>query len=56
MTGVPPSYYVLAAMPAGLSSMVIAHAYGLDLRITAEAVAWTTGIALIAGLAFVTLA
>lgn len=52
VTGVPPSYYVLAAMPAGLSSMVIAHAFGLDLRITAEAVAWTTGIVLVAGLAF----
>ena len=52
VTGVPPSYYVLAAMPAGLSSMVIAHAYGLDLRITAEAVAWTTGMVLVAGLAF----
>jgi predicted permease len=55
-SGVPPSFYVLAAMPAGLSSMVIAHAYGLDLRITAEAVAWTTGIVLVAGLAFALLA
>jgi hypothetical protein len=36
--------------------MVIAHAYGLDLRITAEAVAWTTGIVLVAGLAFALLA
>ncbi len=52
LTGVPPSFYVLAAMPAGLSSMVIAHAYGLDLRTTAEAVAWTTAIVLVAGLAF----
>jgi predicted permease len=56
LTGVPPSFYVLAAMPAGLSSMVIAHAYGLDLRITAEAVAWTTAIVLVAGLAFTVLA
>ncbi|MFM9078219.1 MAG: AEC family transporter, partial [Solirubrobacterales bacterium] len=49
---VPPSFYVLAAMPAGISSLVIAHAYGLDLRIAAEAVAWTTGIVLLFGLAF----
>ncbi|MFM9044496.1 MAG: AEC family transporter [Solirubrobacterales bacterium] len=52
---VPPSFYVLAAMPAGISSLVIAHAYGLDLRIAAEAVAWTTGIVLLFGLAFVIL-
>lgn len=50
---VPPSFYVLAAMPAGISSLVIAHAYGLDLRIAAEAVAWTTGIVLVFGLLFV---
>ena len=52
---VPPSFYVLAAMPAGISSLVIAHAYGLDLRIAAEAVAWTTGIVLVFGLGFVIL-
>ncbi|MFZ9668505.1 MAG: AEC family transporter [Solirubrobacterales bacterium] len=52
---VPPSFYVLAAMPAGISSLVIAHAYGLDLRIAAESVAWTTGIVLLFGLAFVIL-
>jgi predicted permease len=31
-------------MPSGLNSLVIAHAYGLDMEITAEAVIWSTAI------------
>jgi malate permease and related proteins len=34
----PPAYRLLSAMPSGLNSLVIAHAYGLDMEITAEAV------------------
>jgi malate permease and related proteins len=41
---VPDAYLVQAAMPSGINSLVIAHAYGLDLRITASALAWTTAI------------
>lgn len=48
-SGVPRSYFLLAAMPAGLNSMIVAHAYGLDLRTTAEAVFYTTGIVIVAG-------
>jgi len=49
----PAAYLLLAAMPTGLNSMVVAHAYGLDMEITAEAVTWTTGIVVIAALASV---
>ena len=41
---VPDPYLVQAAMPSGINSLVVAHAYGLDLRITASALAWTTAI------------
>ncbi|HEX8689408.1 MAG TPA: AEC family transporter [Solirubrobacterales bacterium] len=40
----PAPYLLLAAMPTGLNSMVVAHAYGLDMEITAEAVVWSTAI------------
>jgi predicted permease len=47
----PGPYLLLAVMPSGINTMLIAHAYGLDVRITAEAVTWSTGIVVIAGLA-----
>ena len=50
----PAAYRLLSAMPSGLNSLVIAHAYGLDMTITAEAVTWTTGI--VVGAALVSLA
>lgn len=40
----PATFLLLAAMPSGLNSMVVAHAYGLDLKIIAGALVWTTGI------------
>jgi predicted permease len=46
----PAAYLLLAAMPTGLNSMVVAHAYGLDMEITAEAVVWSTGIVVLAAL------
>jgi malate permease and related proteins len=47
----PTPYLIQAAMPSGLNSMVVAHAYGLDMEITAEAVTWTTAIVVLAALA-----
>lgn len=47
----PAPYLLLAAMPTGLNSMVVAHAYGLDMEITAEAVVWSTAIVVGAALA-----
>jgi malate permease and related proteins len=46
----PTPYLLQAAMPSGLNSMVVAHAYGLDMEITAEAVTWTTAIVVLAAL------
>ncbi len=47
----PASYRLLSAMPSGINSMVVAHAYGLDMEITAEAVTWSTAIVVLASLA-----
>jgi malate permease and related proteins len=47
----PAAYRLLSAMPSGLNSMVVAHAYGLDMEITAEAVTWSTAIVVLAALA-----
>jgi predicted permease len=43
---VPAPYPLLAAMPVGLNTLVVAHATGLDLRLCASAIAWSTSIAL----------
>jgi predicted permease len=40
----PGPYLLLAAMPCGINTIVVAHAYGLDMRIAAGAVAWSTAI------------
>jgi predicted permease len=46
----PTPYLLLAAMPTGINSMVVAQAYGLDMQITAEAVTWSTTIVVAAAL------
>ena len=43
----PGTYLLLAAMPCGLNTMIVTHAYGLDLRLTASAVFWSTAIAVV---------
>jgi predicted permease len=40
----PSSFLLLAAMPSGLNAMVVVHTFGLDLRITAGALVWTTAL------------
>jgi predicted permease len=47
----PAAYLLLATMPTGINSMVVAHAYGLDMEITAEAVSWSTAMVIAAALA-----
>lgn len=47
----PSTFLLLAAMPSGLNAMIVAHAYGLDLRITAGALTWTTAIVIPVALA-----
>jgi predicted permease len=46
----PAPYRLLSAMPSGVNSLVVAHAYGLDMEITAEAVTWSTAIVVLAAL------
>ena len=40
----PITYRLLIALPTGLASLMVSHAYGLDNRTVAEAVAWSTAI------------
>lgn len=47
----PAAYRLLSAMPTGLNSMVVSHAYGLDNQIVAESVVWSTAIVVLAALA-----
>ncbi len=48
---VPDAYLMQAAMPVGVNTLVVAHAYDLDRGLAAAAFAWSTAIALMAGLA-----
>jgi predicted permease len=45
---VPDAYFVEAAMPTAVNALVVGHAYGLDLRLTSAALAWTTTVAVLA--------
>jgi malate permease and related proteins len=46
----PAAYRLMSAMPTGLNAMVVSHAYGLDNRIVAEAVTWSTALVVLAAL------
>ena len=47
----PGPYLLLAAMPSGINTLLVSHLYGLDLRLAAQAVAWSTAIAIVGALA-----
>jgi predicted permease len=47
---VPSAYLLQSAMPSGINSLVVAHAYGLDQRLIATIIVWSTMIGLIGGL------
>jgi predicted permease len=47
----PGPYLLLAAMPCGVNTLLVAHVYGLDAKLAAQAVAWTTAIAVTGALA-----
>lgn len=47
---VPDAYVVQAAMASAINGIVIAHEYGLDRALMAAAIAWSTAIAVVAGL------
>ena len=42
----PGPYLLLAAMPVGINTLLVAHVYGLDIRLTAQAIAWSTALAI----------
>ncbi len=47
---IPDSYGSQAAMASAINCLVIAHQFGLDRALVAAAIAWSTAIAVIAGL------
>ena len=51
LVALPDAYLLMAAMPTGINTLVVAHVYGLDLRIAAGAIAWSTTIVVVAGVA-----
>ena len=49
---VPDTFLLEAAMPSGINALVVAHLYGLDMKVTVGAIAWsTTLVASAAGVA-----
>jgi predicted permease len=52
---VPSAYLLQSAMPTGINSLVVGHAYGLDQRLISTIIVWSTMIGLIGGLILSTL-
>jgi len=46
---IPTAYVLQAAMPTGINSLVVGHAYGLDQRTIATIIVWTTIVVLVWG-------
>jgi predicted permease len=46
----PDPYLLIAAMPCGINTLLVAHVYGLDDQLAARAVAWSTAIAVVCAL------
>ena len=46
---VPDAYLVQAAMASGINNLVVANEYGLDRRLAAAAIAWSTAIVVAVG-------
>jgi malate permease and related proteins len=51
----PTAYLLEAAMPTGITTLVIGHAYGLNQRLIATIIVWSTAIAVVAFLVISTL-
>ena len=47
---IPGAYLLQASMPSGINSLLIGHAFGLDQRLIATVIVWTTTIVLLGGL------
>lgn len=50
--GLPSVYFVQAAMPTGINSLLVGHAFGLDQRLIATVIVWSTLVVLAGGLVF----
>lgn len=48
--GLPNAYLLQAAMPSGINSLIVGHAYGLDQRLIATVIVWSTAAVLLVGL------
>src|SRR3954463_2449806 len=46
----PSAYRLMSAMPTGINALVVSHAYGLDNRIVAETITWSTAMVIVASL------
>jgi predicted permease len=47
----PSAFRLMSAMPTGINALVVSHAYGLDSRVVAEAITWSTAIVGVVALA-----
>lgn len=47
---IPRAFVIEAAMPAGVNTLLIANAYGLDRKLAAGAIVWSTPIVLLVGI------
>ncbi len=48
---IPDAYFLQAAMPAGINALIVGHVYGLDLRLAASGIVWSTVVAVTVALA-----
>ncbi|MFT4048584.1 MAG: AEC family transporter [Solirubrobacterales bacterium] len=51
VTKIPTAYILQAMMPTGVNNLLLANNYGLDRKITAGAIVWTTLVIAVVGLA-----
>jgi malate permease and related proteins len=47
----PSAYLLQAAMPTGINSLIVGHAYGLEQRLIATIIVWSTATVMLVGLA-----
>jgi predicted permease len=45
--GIPSAYLLQAAMPSGINSLIVGHAFGLDQRLIATIIVWSTALVLV---------
>jgi malate permease and related proteins len=51
VVALPSAYLLQAAMPAAISSLIVGQAYGLDQRLIATVIVWSTATVLLVGVA-----